>query len=311
MKKVLGFALLTSLVLFGCSQAEEASSEAAEDAAPAADVGVDEVAAVRALAESWDGIANVEDIDGMMGMFTADAIRLGAGQPAMIGAAACRAGFEAGWAAGDSEGYNPIDDLAVAGNWAWVRGTFTDKTTSDSDETTEARGKWVSIVRKTDDGWKYAIDVWNNDAPSTSAAADFDRGELPGEFMPSSPDEEAALAAASGWDAANNAEDADALVALYAEDGIRMPADAPTVQGTEALRQHFEDSWATQKPDGSGPTLGLEVEGDWAFLWGTWADRPTDKTTGEVSEDGGKWLNIMQRTPAGWKIHTEIWNRDS
>ncbi len=313
MKKVLGIWLATGLVLFACRPAEDASSEAPEDAAPAADVEVDDAAAVRALAESWDAIANAQDLDGMMALFTSDPIRLNAGEPALIGAQACRADFEAGWAASESEGYNPVDDLGIAGDWGWVRGRFTDKTTSESGEVTEEKGKWLSIVRKTDDGWKYAIDSWNRDAPAATSGSsdDFDRGELPPEFSPTNPDEEAVLAAASGWDAANNAEDADALLALYTDDAVRMPADQPTVQGQAALREHFESGWATQTPDGEGPTRGLEVDGDWAYLWGTWTDRSTDKATGEVTQDKGKWLNVMRRTPEGWKFQIELWNRDA
>jgi ketosteroid isomerase-like protein len=313
MKRALGFLLVTSLVLFACGQAGEVPSENAEDTAPVADVGTDEAAVVRALVESWDPISNAEDLDGMMGLFTADPIRLNAGEPPLIGAAACRADFEAGFASGNNEGNNPIDDIQVAGSWAFARGTFTDKATTESGEITEETGKWVSILRKSAGGWKYAVDIWNRDAPSANAGSsdDFDRGELPAEVTPSGADEEAIVAVSKGWDAANNAEDVDTLLGLYAVDAIRMAADEPMTQGTEAIRERIESGWATQKPDGTGPILGLEVEGDWAYMWGTWTDRPTVKATGEVLEDSGKWLNVLLRTPEGWKIQVEIWNRDT
>ena len=309
MRRILGFALLTSLVLFACDQAEEP-----QDATPSADDAVDEAAAVRAVAESWDPISNAEDVDGMMGLFTANPIRLNAGEPALVGTEACRADFAVAFANSNSEGYNPVDEVQVAGSWAFARGTFLDKTTSEeTGEVTEERGKWLSIFRKTPEGWKFHLDAWNRDAPATNVDATeaTARGELPPELSPSGPAEEAVVALGEAWDEANNAEDVEALLGLYTQDAIRMNADEPLIQGTEALRMDFEDAFAAQKPDGSGPILGLEIEGDWAYMWGTWTDHPTLKETGETLEDSGKWLNVLRSTPEGWKIYVEIWNRDA
>ena len=172
MRRILALALVTSAALLACDQAEE-SQDIAEEAA-----------AVRAVAESWDAIANAEDVDGMMGLFTANPIRLNAGEPALVGAEASRADFAAAFSSSNNEGYNPIDEVQVVGSWAFVRGTFLDKTTSEeTGEVTEERGKWLSILHKTPDGWKFHIDAWNRDAPATSVddSEVTARGELPPE----------------------------------------------------------------------------------------------------------------------------------
>ena len=308
MKKILGCVLLTSLVLFACGRAEEPG-----DAAASIDGVVDDAAAVREIADSWDPIANAEDLDGMMALFTADPIRLNPGEPALVGAAAARADFEAGWANNDSIGTNPVAEVQVAGSWAFARGTFIDQTTSDTGEITEETGKWVSIFHKTPEGWKFHIDSWNRDAPASDvdAGEPTERGELPPEFTPSGPAQDAIAADGPAWDEANNAEDVDGLLALYTADAIRMSADLPLIQGTDELRANFETSFAAQTPNGAGVMRGIEVEGDWAYSWGTWTDSATNKETGEVRDEVGKWINVLRSTPDGWKIYIDLWNRDA
>ena len=158
MRRIL--ALLTTVALLACGAEEPQDTTSATD----------EAAAVRAVAESWDAIANAEDVDGMMDLFTANPVRLNAGEPAVVGAEASRADFAAGFASSNNEGYNPIDEVQVVGSWAFVRGTFLDKTTSDeTGEVTEERGKWLSILHRTPEGWKFHVDAWNRDAPATNA----------------------------------------------------------------------------------------------------------------------------------------------
>ena len=88
----------------------------------------------------------------MVGLFTADAILLNAGEPALVGTAAIRADFAAGWAGSDAVESSSIDEVQVAGNWAFARGTSIIQTTSDSGEITVEIGRWVSIFNKTPGG---------------------------------------------------------------------------------------------------------------------------------------------------------------
>jgi ketosteroid isomerase-like protein len=314
MKKTLGFALSTSLLLFACGKAEEPP-----EVVPPAEPLVDEAAAVRAVADSWDPVANAENLDGMMAFHAADAVRLNAGEPAVVGPEAIRADFAADWAGeGALVGSNPVDEVQVAGSWAFARGTFLNRTTAaGTGEVTEARGKWATIYRKTADGWKIHVDSWNRDAPASADASagarePADRGELPPVVTtPSNTAEEAVLAAGTAWDAANNAADVDALVAFYTADAIRMSDEQPVIQGADALRKDFETGFSVQTPNGAGVVRGVQVEGDWAYSWGTWTDRPTIKATGKVLEDGGKWLNVWRASPDGWKLYVDLWNRDA
>ena len=304
--------LLLALGLhLSCAPQTEQGGEAE---APAA--AVDDEAAVRAVAETWDPMMNGADLDGMMSLFAADAVRLDAGAPPSIGSEAIRRSFQRAFESASFEGSGPVEEIEVAGDWAFARGSFTEQLTDKaSGEVTEEAGKWVSVFRKTQEGWTYAIDIWNRDAPSSAAVnleAEVDTPALPEEITTGrSPDEEALLAVGAAWDTAYNASDIDGLVELYTSDAHRMSADEPDHAGQDAIRASFEAELASVDADGAGRVYGMEVEGDWAYVWGTWSETFSDKETNEQIEDSGSWLSILKRTPDGWKFYLDIWNRDA
>ena len=102
--------------------------------------------------------------------------------------------------------------------------------------------------------------------------------------------------------------DIDALVAVYAEDGIAAPGGRDFVRGHDALRE----LWAL--PEGRIVThhaarpVELHVAGDLAYDWGYYE--------GAVTQDGearppfrGKYLIVWQREPDGrWRIAHDMWN---
>ena len=88
---------------------------------------------------------------------------------------------------------------------------------------------------------------------------------------------------------------------------VCQPISRPTF-GAEAIRATFEEEFAGTNFTEEGPVHCLEVAGDWAHAWGTWSQTGTD-ATGNAVEESGKWLEILKRTPEGWKIYIEIWNR--
>ena len=267
--------LLLALGLhLSCAPQTEQGGEAE---APAA--AVDDEAAVRAVAETWDPMMNGADLDGMMSLFADDAVRLDAGAPPSIGSEAIRRSFQRAFESASFEGSGPVEEIEVAGDWAFARGSFTEQLTDKaSGEVTEEAGKWVSVFRKTQEWWTYAIDIWNRDAPSSAAVnleVEVDTPALPEEITTG-----------------------------------RSP-DEPDHAGQDAIRASFEAELASVDADGAGRVYGMEVEGDWAYVWGTWSETFSDKETNEQIEDSGSWLSILKRTPDGWKFYLDIWNRDA
>ena len=125
-------------------------------------------------------------------------------------------------------------------------------------------------------------------------------------------DRAALEAVARKYETAFSAGDADALVALHADDAIRMPPNAPLVMGQEAIRAAYQ---TTFEQFAAKITLSLEeveVAGDWAFVRGGATVTLTPKAGGEPLQDEGKYLSIRKKQPDGsWKIFRTIWNSNN
>jgi ketosteroid isomerase-like protein len=113
------------------------------------------------------------------------------------------------------------------------------------------------------------------------------------------------------WAAAYNAGEPDRIVALYSEDAIVMPPDAPSVTGDAALRSFLADDIATTKKAGLTLVINGDDEADTSGDLG-W-HRGTFKVVnaGGGSMGTGKFLEIWQRQQGKWRITHDIWNNDA
>jgi len=115
------------------------------------------------------------------------------------------------------------------------------------------------------------------------------------------------LAAASGqWLKAYNAGDAQAIAALYTEDCRIMPPGAELMEGRDAAAASFAEMIA------SGAKLDLQsiqavAGGDIGYNVGRYVMSSRD---GAVVERG-KYMEAWRKTPAGWRIASDIWNADA
>ena len=75
----------------------------------------------------------------------------------------------------------------------------------------------------------------------------------------------------------------------------------------QALNQDFAQFESTQ----TATVAEVRVEGDLAFVRGTWRVLQTPEAGGEEAETSGKWLWIAERQPDDqWRIIRHIWNQD-
>jgi len=107
------------------------------------------------------------------------------------------------------------------------------------------------------------------------------------------------------WAKEYNAGNLAGVRALYAEDGCRMPPNASTAQGADAILAQLQGS------KDAGPMVKLalthgETSGDLGYATGTWEVMGADGS----SIDHGKWMNVSKRVNGGWKIQCDIWNSD-
>jgi uncharacterized protein (TIGR02246 family) len=109
------------------------------------------------------------------------------------------------------------------------------------------------------------------------------------------------------WSKADNENNVDVIMAMYAEDAVTLPANEPMVSGKEAIRARMTDQIAK---DSSNTTARYEVidvfaGGDYVVEVGK--SMHTD-TAGNVNT--GKYMVLFRKIDGGYEVVREIWNAD-
>jgi ketosteroid isomerase-like protein len=107
------------------------------------------------------------------------------------------------------------------------------------------------------------------------------------------------------WDTGINTGDIDLLVSMYTSDCRLMAPNAPMMQGSDAVRAVFGGMIE------AGITVDIEtieaaVAGDIGYRVGTYALFAPDG----AQFDNGKYIELWQKTGAGWQISDDVWNSD-
>lgn len=118
---------------------------------------------------------------------------------------------------------------------------------------------------------------------------------------------EAIQAISDALERADNAGDWDAVAALYTQDAILLPPNAPAVTGRSAIREFF----ASLPPINS---FNLQVEeivgrGDLAYVRGTYSMELAPAGAPEPIRDTGKYIEIRRKQADGsWLLSRDIFN---
>ena len=108
------------------------------------------------------------------------------------------------------------------------------------------------------------------------------------------------------WEAAFNAKDVDALVALYTSDGRVLPPNAEMASGSDAVRTIF-GGMIDAGISGELTSIDARVSGDVGYDVGTY----TLRVDGEVI-DTGKFIETFVRGADGeWRITNDMFNSDN
>ena len=114
------------------------------------------------------------------------------------------------------------------------------------------------------------------------------------------------------YDAAVNAGDVAALMALYSDSAIQMPPNEPLIHGKVALRSRAEEGFAMNNAELRSNVEYVRVTGNTVFMRLSYVESITPKAGGETLSAKGKWVLIIRRTTEGsWVITNEIWNEDA
>ena len=160
---LLGVAGVFALILLTCGP--QAPPEVEEAATTEADV-----AAIRALAEQWINAFEAGDVEGMVALYTDDAVRFPPDGPSYSGKAVFEEHLRGVFEESTFEVVWPVEgteEIVVAGNWAYHLSEYTDTATpKEGGETIAEEGKVLVIVERQADGsWKFSREIWNVTPP--------------------------------------------------------------------------------------------------------------------------------------------------
>ncbi|MBT8401444.1 MAG: SgcJ/EcaC family oxidoreductase, partial [Rhodothermia bacterium] len=114
-------------------------------------------------------------------------------------------------------------------------------------------------------------------------------------------------AAGDAFEAAGASNDWTAVAALYTEDAVLMPPNAPSVTGRAAIQEVFE-----QFPTITSMDLTIEDiqgSGDLATVRGSYS--LAMDIEGDTVEDTGKYLEVRRKQADGsWPMIIDTWNSD-
>jgi uncharacterized protein (TIGR02246 family) len=119
-------------------------------------------------------------------------------------------------------------------------------------------------------------------------------------------DETAVASAAANWEKSYNEKNAEAVAALYTEDGQLLPPGPAVVNGRSAIKDFWAADIAASNMSFAITADTTGVGGDWAYRSGSWRAMGADGATAAT----GKYLEVWRRTPDGWQLHRDIWNVD-
>lgn len=124
-------------------------------------------AAITELLRKHDATLSAGNLDDFYSLMTDDYVELPGGAPPEIGKDAARKSLAEFLAKNQYTPKNEIKDLAVAGDWAYVRTQNDQRLAPKTGEPPMAAvGKALIILkRQGDGGWKIKTLMWNNDGP--------------------------------------------------------------------------------------------------------------------------------------------------
>ena len=123
-------------------------------------------------------------------------------------------------------------------------------------------------------------------------------------------DQEYLKNAGAEWDSLFNSGNVTSLAALYAENVISMPFNAPTIFGRQALQADFENFLANNTAEHKTDTDEILIGDDWAIERAHYLLTYTSRTTGNVTVEIGRHVVCRKKIDNRWQIAWEIWNTD-
>ena len=101
------------------------------------------------------------------------------------------------------------------------------------------------------------------------------------------------------WEAAVNAGDTDRIMALYADNALRIPTNQPAIKGKEAIRSSYQQLFENYVFQDVYLVEDVSVGSDLAVAHATWSTVITPKAGGEPINANGNWIINLEKQPDG------------
>ncbi len=113
------------------------------------------------------------------------------------------------------------------------------------------------------------------------------------------------------YEKALNTSDAEAAVAVYADDGVFYPYNLPTAAGTEELLASYRRIFATIKLDIVFDIHDIVVAGDVAWATTGSQGHVTVLEPGLTVAEANREMFAFARTEDGWKVSRYMFNKSA
>ena len=113
------------------------------------------------------------------------------------------------------------------------------------------------------------------------------------------------------YEIALNASDVDAVIDLYAPDGVFMPSAAPTAEGADQVRAAYEFVFSTIQLTIRFSIAEIEIHGDLAFARTGSRGTVTILVDGTSAPEENRELFVLEKRRGEWKIARYMFNKTS
>jgi ketosteroid isomerase-like protein len=113
----------------------------------------------------------------------------------------------------------------------------------------------------------------------------------------------------SAWSAADNARDADAVSAFYADDAWSLSNDKPTIVGKAAILEDIRSGMAKKAAGATVAYETLEVYGDENMV--TEIGKSTNKDASGNITSTGKYMAVWEKRDGKYICIRDIYNNDA
>jgi uncharacterized protein (TIGR02246 family) len=116
-------------------------------------------------------------------------------------------------------------------------------------------------------------------------------------------DEAAVASILKEYETALNGSDTDAVLKLYAPDGVFMPQHSPASIGTAALRQAYDGVFQAITLTVKFDIVEIrQIAADWVLARTNSAGRTKNNATGAEGPEANQELFLLQQVSGAWKI---------